>query len=114
MKSFEVISSMISMAFILALVMGLAYITTRYVGMSSVKRFKNSNIKLIEVMSIGYQKYLYIVKVTDKFMVLSVTKDDVKLLDTVDTEKVIINQDEGLIGKDFKNMLEKVIKRQSK
>ncbi|HCC08301.1 MAG TPA: flagellar biosynthetic protein FliO [Clostridiales bacterium] len=114
MKNLEIMTSVISIAFILALVMGLAYITTRYIGMSSGKRFRNSNIKLIEVMSIGYQKYLYIVKVTDKFMVLSVTKDDVKLLDTVDGEKLIINKDEGLIGKDFKNILDKIINRQKK
>ena len=114
MQFFNEVFNIVSIAFILLIVMSMAYITTRYIGINNIRRYKNSNIKLLEVMPIGYQKYLYIVKVTDKHMLLSVSKDDVKLLDMLDGEKIIINDDNGLIGKDFKLILETVIKRQKK
>ena len=114
MQFFNEVFNIVSIMFILLIVMAMAYITTRYIGMNNIRRFKNKNIKLLEVMPIGYQKYLYIVKVTDKHMLLSVSKDDIKLLDILDSEKIVINDDNGLIGKDFKNILESVIRRQKK
>lgn len=106
--------AIISMTFVLGIVMAMAYITTRYVGAYSIKRFNNSNMKLIEVMPIGNQKFIYIVKVVDKHMVLAVTKDDIRLLDTVDGGKILERKDEGLIGKDFRSIFDAMTKRQKK
>lgn len=114
MEFFNSIFSILTVLFMFAIVVALAYITTRYIGMTSVKRFKNSNMKIIEVMSLGYQKYLYIVKVADKHLILSVTKDDLRLLDTVDGENVVVNDDENLLGKDFKSIFESMTKKQKK
>lgn len=43
-----------------------------------------SNIKIIERKSIGFNNYLLIISVEDKFYLLSQTKDRVTLIDTFD------------------------------
>ncbi len=95
-----------NMIFFLLIILGLAYVTTRYVGMTNAKRFKNSNFQIIEVMPIGFQKYLYIVKVVEQYMLFSVTKEDIRFIEKVDGTKLKINQDMGLMGNDFKNILD--------
>lgn len=94
---------------IITFVGGLAYLTTRLVGQVNVARFKNNNMKIIEVLNLGFQKYLYLVEVASEYIIISVSREGISMIDKVDTEK--IKTVENKENSDFKSVLKDIIKR---
>lgn len=104
MGAIEQIITVVGFLLVMLFVGGLAYFTTRFVGNVNKKRFINSNMKIIEVLNLGFQKYLYLVKIVDKYVVISVTKDRVNVIKELD-EKININECKK---EEFKNIFKNI------
>ena len=75
---------LITVIFIFIIVLVLTYLTSRFVGGYQKNRYSNSNIQILEAMTIATNKVLQIVQVGDKCFAVVVCKDTVTLLGEID------------------------------
>ena len=71
---------LISVLLIFVLVLVLTYVTTYWMGNLQKKKFSNKNLKVIETISVGSNKYISIVEVGTVYLVVSIGKDEVHML----------------------------------
>lgn len=65
---------------IFAFVIGITYLTTRWMGGIQKGRNNNKNLQIIESISVGNNKMICIVEAGTEYLVVSVGKDEVHLL----------------------------------
>jgi flagellar protein FliO/FliZ len=65
---------------IFAFVLVLTYLATRWMGGMQKSRSNNKNLRIIETIGVGNNKYISIVEVGTIYLVVSVGKDEVHLL----------------------------------
>jgi flagellar protein FliO/FliZ len=65
---------------IFAFVLVITYLATRWMGGMQKTRSKNKNLRIIETIGVGNNKYISIVEVGTVYLVVSVGKDEVHLL----------------------------------
>ncbi len=75
----------------------LAYLTTRWIGKHQMKRtVKSKYMEIVDSLSLGGEKGLYIVKSPQGFLILGVTKECVYLLEKLGAEEAeLIRQAEA-------------------
>jgi flagellar protein FliO/FliZ len=69
-------------------VLAITYLTTRFVGGVKLKKDKNSNFKVIETYKITNNKFLQIINIGDKYVVISVSKDDIHFITEINEEQI--------------------------
>jgi len=96
------------------LVIAASYFVTRFIGGRQAKlRKKNSNFELLDACSLGSNKYLQIVKIGEKYIVISVTKDSISYITEVSREDLVLMGD-GSQGNAFGDLLLKLTGRKKK
>lgn len=83
----------------------LVYYSTKWLASSKLSIRKNSNVRIIESISVGYQSTIQLIKVGSKLFLIGVTKESVTFLTEIDEE---INEDENKQN-DFKVPFEKYL-----
>ena len=73
----ESVTQFLTVILIFLLVLGLTYLTTRFVGGYQKARSINSNFEVIETFRITNGKYLQIVKIGEKYVVIGIGKDSI-------------------------------------
>lgn len=73
---------------ILGSVLFLAYVITRYIGMKAGKNLRGRNIRIIESVSLGIDRGLFLVKVGKQAVLLSSTSKGIELLTTLNGEDI--------------------------
>jgi flagellar protein FliO/FliZ len=73
----ESFTQFLTVILIFLLVLGLTYLTTRYVGNYQKIRNVNRNFEVIETLRITNGKYLQIVRVGEKYVVIGIGKDSI-------------------------------------
>ena len=79
-SSLDSFFKLISVLLIFVLVLVLTYVTTYWIGNVQKKKFSNKNLKVIETISVGSNKYISIVEVGTVYLVVSIGKDEVYML----------------------------------
>lgn len=102
------IGQLIVLILLFVFVLFLAYMAARLTGsfQSNIMN-KKSNVKVIEVFRLSNNKYIYIVKIGERYLALSVCKDNVTLLTELDTSEVR-EQVTTMEPIDFKSILDKM------
>lgn len=77
---------------IFVIVIVLCYFTTKFVAGKQLKQRKNGNMELIETMSVAQNKYLQLLKIGEKYIVISVTKDRIDFLTEVSKEELVFSE----------------------
>lgn len=90
-------------------VLGITYITTRYIAGYQKTKISTGNMEIVETLRISSNKYLQIVRVGEKYLVMAVCKDTVTLLCELTEEQLELNRSAGPQDPaiDFKALLEK-------
>lgn len=88
------VMTFLSLIFTFAVILGLAYVTTKIVASASFKKYKNKNMRLLEGMQLGPQKTLQLVRVGNKILLLALTKDNVIKLDTFYSHELNVSEEE--------------------
>jgi flagellar protein FliO/FliZ len=102
------IIELVGLIFVLILILFAAFYATRLIGRISSGQFKNSNFKVIDTYRISPNKFLQIVKVANKYLVISVSKDTVKFITELEESEVYIKDTNLKENMSFKQILEKV------
>ncbi|MDP9749939.1 flagellar biosynthetic protein FliO [Thermoanaerobacter pentosaceus] len=75
------------------LVIGLAYYITRFIGQSTLRYTRSTNLQVIDYVMLGRDKGLYILKVGNKFFLIGVSNTNITYLTEINKEdlKFVIN-----------------------
>ncbi len=93
---------------VFVLILVLAYYTSKWIGKNGAGMVtKNQNITIVDTLRLSQTKYLQIIKVADKYMVIAVSKDHVEYLTEIDGEKLDITP-KGTQPPSFKEILNKI------
>ena len=104
---FEVIGLLVALVLILIA----TYYTTRFIAKQTGDRFSSKNIEVIETYRIAPNKYIQIVKVAGRFLVIAVTKDNIEMLTEVDPSDVeLVSKEEGNTAVSFLDVLKNIKK----
>ena len=102
---------LISVLIIFVFVLFITYFTTRWIAGHQNTRINNKNLKIIESISVGNNKYISIIQAGELYLVVSVNKDDIRLLSQLNKEQLIDlsfeNNDTTLSNDSFQQILDK-------
>lgn len=102
---------LISVLFVFLAVLGITYLTTRWIAGYQKGHTFNKNLKVIETLKITPNKYIQIIAAGEEYLVIAIGKDEVQLLTKLTKEQLIeLPSDESFdkIGADsFKEILDK-------
>ena len=87
-SSFHSLVQLICALIIFAFVLGITYLTTRWMGGFQKSRSNNKNLHIIETINVGNNKYISIVEAGTVYLVVSVGKDEVHLLTQLTREQL--------------------------
>ena len=87
-SSFHSLVQLIGALIIFAFVLGITYLTTRWMGGFQKIRSNNKNLHIIETINVGNNKYISIVEAGTVYLVVSVGKDEVHLLTQLTREQL--------------------------
>ena len=97
--------------FIFAVILIAAYYVTKFVGIKTYGNLNNRNIKIIEVIALNKDSYLYIIKVGNAYKVISCSSNNINYLFDVNEEELILNdfakKSENNFSKYFLNLIKK-------
>ncbi len=99
---------LIGLVFILILILVAAYFTSKYAGKLSLGQLKNSNFRVIDTYRISPNKFLQIIKVSNKFIVISVGKDTVNFITELEESEVYVRDMQMKENMNFKQILDKL------
>ncbi len=111
-SSFHSLVQLIGALIIFAFVLGITYLTTRWMGGFQKSRSNNKNLHIIETINVGNNKYISIVEAGTVYLVVSVGKDEVHLLTQLTREQLkdfsFEHVEEKESQESFKEILEKL------
>ena len=87
-------------------VLGITYVTTRYIAKLQKGQMSNKNMELIDTLRISNNKYMQIVRVGERYYCVAVCKDTVTLLGEVQKEELVFYENDASAGMDFQAILE--------
>lgn len=92
-----------------------AYYTSRLLGNYQLNNKKLSNMKIIEVISVGPQKTIQLIKVGNEYVLVGVTKDKITFLKEVTEANIDLNLSNANVNQSvpFKKYLENSFKKKS-
>ena len=99
---------------IFVFVLLIAYFTTRFVGKFQKNQLAYRNFEAIESFRITNGKYLQLVKVGSKYIVIGIGKDSVTMICELSEEEIKTSSDKGIYSDAFKDILHKAKERITK
>ena len=102
----------ITVLFIFVFVLGITYITTRYVAGIQKDKYKTGNMELIETLRISNNKYLQIVRAADKYYCIAVCKDTITMLGEIQKENMVFYENGVNANLNFQNIFERIKQKQ--
>lgn len=112
-SSWNSFGQLVSVLCIFILVLGLTYLTTRWIAGYQKVHTYNHNLRIIETLKITQNKYIQIVEAGEKYLVVAICKDTMTLLTTLEKEELKdLNlaeaQDLKTVNESFQDLLDKV------
>ena len=109
-NTLEVVGLLLLFCFIL----GASYFATRFVGNFKLRNLKNKNFEIIETMKLTPNKYLQVVRMGNRYVVISIGKDDVRYITELNSDEVILPEEKNETTVQFSEVLEKLKRKMDK
>lgn len=106
--TFENVMQLLGLLIVFLFVLAATYFTSKWVGANGQGKTKNRNINVIETYKLNQNKYIQIIKVTDKYLVVAVSKDTVEFLTEIDEKNIISSANNENLQINFKQILNKI------
>lgn len=100
------ILQLITLLLIFVFILFLTYWTTKFVGNYQKVSNKTTNFEVIEAYRLSNTKYIQIMRIGEKYLVISVSKDNVEVLTELSKEELIIPKQKEDVS--FSKILEKM------
>lgn len=104
----------ITVLILFVFVLGITYVTTRWIANYQKDRAAGGNLEVIETMRVTGNKYLQIVRAGKKYLVIAVGKDEIHMLAELSEDDLTFFKDQSTQKMDFKSILEKLKKQNAK
>lgn len=106
----------ISVLLIFVFVLAITYLTTRWMAGYTKARSNNKNLKVIETIGVGANKYVSIIEAGTKYLVISIGKEEVNILTELTRDELkdfsFENETQVSINKEsFQEILDKFKKK---
>ena len=103
---------LLSLIIIFVLVLVVCYYTTRFVAGRQLVQKKVGNFEVIETFPIAQNKYLQLIRMGNKYVVVSVTKESVTYLTELSQDEIcMIQKNTPTSGKNFMEILSGLTKK---
>lgn len=106
-STFENAMQLIGLIIMFVLILTASYFTARFVGNSAVTQSKNRNMKVIETYKVAPNRFLQIIEVSGKYIVIGISKDSIEFLTELEPDQVI-KADGEITPLDFKHILSSI------
>lgn len=112
-ESLQSIIELIGLIIIFVIVLVVCYYTTKFVAGKQIQQKKSGNFEVIETHSIAQNRYLQLVRMGNKYVVISVTKDSVAYITELSEEEIcLIKREQNGHQKSFKDVFSGLLKKQ--
>jgi len=88
MSSLNSFLQLIGVTILFLIVLAITFLTTKFVGGIKMNRDSKSNFKVIETYKITQNKYLQIIEVANKYILIAISKDNIQYLTELNGEEV--------------------------
>lgn len=88
-SGWESFFQLISVLLIFLFVLAITYLTTRWIGKYQQGMLQNKNIRVVETFRVSNNKFIQIIQVGKKYLVISVCKDVVNILTELTEEELV-------------------------
>ncbi|MDF2472621.1 MAG: hypothetical protein K0R21_403 [Anaerocolumna sp.] len=89
------------------------YFTTKFVGGVKLNQLKNSNFKVIETYKITQNKFLQLIQIGNRYFVIAVSKDDVRLIAEIKEEDIDFTEAGRKQVTNFSDIINQITKKQN-
>ncbi len=105
-NSVQSLFELLGLILIFVIVLAVCYFTTKFVAGRQLVQKKMGNFEVVETFPIAQNKYLQLIRMGNKYVVISVTKESVNYITELDeTEVCRIQNNTQVSGKSFKEIL---------
>jgi len=105
-NSIRSLFELLGLIIIFVIVLVVCYYTTKFVAGRQLVQKKMGNFEVLETFAIAQNKYLQLIRMGNKYVVISVTKDSVNYITEIEENEVCrIQQGTSASGKSFKEIL---------
>ena len=98
---------------IFVFVLAITYWTTKWISGYQKDRCRNTNMELIESFQLANNKYIQIIRIGQKYLAVAIGKDSVTMLTEIPEDQLMLEPDAGNSQYSFKELLDKVQKKNS-
>lgn len=88
-SEWESFFQLISILLIFLFVLVITYFTTRWIGQYQQGMMQNKNIQVVETFRVNNNKFIQIIQVGKKYLVISVCKDVINILTELTEEELV-------------------------
>ena len=111
-NSMQSLFELLGLILIFVIVLVVCYYTTRFVAGRQLVQKKVGNFEVVETFPLSQNKYLQLIRMGNKYVVISVAKDSVSFVTELDeTEVCQIQKNSFSSGKSFKEVLSGLTKK---
>lgn len=104
----ESIWQLFSVTIIFLIVLGLAYLSSIWISKIQKNQTSNKNIEVIETVKINTNKYIQIVRIGEKYLVIAVAKDTISMLTQIEKEQLNLLDEETIPKESFSDIFNKL------
>jgi len=105
-NSLQSLFELLGLILIFVIVLVVCYYTTRFVAGRQLVQKKMGNFEIVETFAIAQNKYLQLIRMGNKYVVISIAKDSIAYITELDeTEVCQIQKNATVSGKNFKEIL---------
>ena len=111
-NSIQSLFELLGLILIFVIVLVVCYYTTRFVAGRQLVQKKMGNFEVVETFPIAQKKYLQLIRMGDKYIVISVSKDAITYITEIEEEQVCrIQNSTQMSGKNFREVLSGLTKK---
>ena len=112
-NSIQSLFELLGLILIFVIVLVVCYYTTKFVAGRQLVQKKMGNFEMVETFPIAQNKYLQLIRMGNKYVVISVSKDNVTYITEIDEAQVCqIQNSTQTSGKSFMEVLSGLTKKQ--
>ena len=105
-NSVQSLFELLGLIIIFVIVLVVCYYTTKFVAGRQLVQKKMGNFEVVETFAIAQNKYLQLIRMGNKYVVISVAKDSVSFITELEEAEVCqIPKNTTMSGKSFKEIL---------
>ena len=101
---------LIGMLFIFILILLASYYTSKWIGKANMVTNKDKNITIVETFRLAPSKYIQILKVGKRYLVVGVSKEHIEMLTELNEEDITLNSEGGSEQLPFHEVFQQVKK----